>query len=156
MECSTRPQIVDIKWSEYFLAREREETRHDILYPIEQEVSTKVSKVMAFRLESKDTTAGPKLGGIEGIEAYVSSNIVKDIAIAQILAQPLYCLGFLGGVGDRTMVFIRCRNADGNGESIHFAVRYWKNHTPGCTQRQHHRRRYNVQLGKKPSTHSVF
>ena len=89
------------------MAREREETRHNILHPIEQEISAEASKVMAFRFEGKNTTGGPKLGGIEGLEADVSANVIEDIAIAQVVAQPFNCLGLFGSVGVRTMVFIR-------------------------------------------------
>src|SRR5947209_5865661 len=120
------------------MAREREETGRDILYPIEQEVSTEVSKVVALRLEGKNTTAGSKLGGIEGIKADVSANIVEDIAIMHIFAQPFYCLGLLGSVGVRTMMFIRCRDAEGDRESVDLATRDWANCAPGCTKRQHH------------------
>src|SRR6476646_5890445 len=138
------------------MTREREEAGLDIFHRIEQEVSTEVSKIVALRLEGKNTTAGSKLGGIEGIEADISANVVEDIAIAQIFAQPLYRLGFLGCVGVRTIVFIRCRDADSNGESADLAMRNWTNCAPGCTKRQHHRQRYSVQLGKEPSTHSKF
>ena len=130
------------------MARERKETRHNILHPIEQEVFAEASKVMAFRFEGKNTTGGSKLGGIECIKADVSSNVVEDIAIAQIFAQPLYCLRFLGSVGVRTMVFIRRRDADGDGEAADLTVRDWKNRTPGCTKRQHNLQRYSIQLGK--------
>jgi hypothetical protein len=138
------------------MAGEREEAWRDILYSIEQQVSTEVPEVVALRLEGKNTAAGSKLGGIEGIEADISANVVEDIAVAQIFAQPLYCFGFLGGVGVRTIVFIRCRDADSNGESADLAMRNWTNCSPGCTKRQHHRRCYSVQLGKEPSTHSKF
>lgn len=137
------------------MAREREKAGRDILHPIEQEVSTEASKVVAFRLEGKNTTGGSKLGGIEGIKADVSANVVEDIAIAQIFVQPLYCLGLLGSVGVRAMVFVRCRDANGDGEPVDIAARDWKNRTPGCTKRQHHRQRYSVQLGKEPSTHLI-
>ncbi len=120
------------------MAGEREEAGRDILYAIEQEVFTEVSKVVALGLEGKNTATGAKLGGIERVEADISTNVVEDISIAQIFAQPLYCLRFFGSVRVRTIVFIRCRDADGNRESIHFAVRYWKNHTPGRAKCQHH------------------
>jgi len=138
------------------MAGEREEAWRDILYSIEQQVSTEVPEVVAFRLEGKNTTAGPKLGGIEGVEANVSANIVKDIAIAQIFTQPLYCLGLLGSVGVCAIMFIRCRDADGDGESVNLAARDWKNCAPGRTKPQHHCPRYSVQFGKEPPAHSMF
>src|SRR6266571_3784454 len=138
------------------MVREREEAGGDILYLIEQEVSTEASKVVAFGLKSKNTTRGSKLGGIKGIESDVSANVVEDIAIPQVVAQPFNCLWLFGSVGVRTMVFIRRRDADGNRESINLAMHNWTNRTPGCTKRQHHRQRYSIQLGKEPSTHLMF
>ena len=90
------------------MAGERKEAGRDILYSIEQEVLTEVAKVVALRLEGKHTAAWSKLGGIERIEADVRPNVVEDIAIAEIFAQPLYCLGFFGSVSVRTIVFVRC------------------------------------------------
>jgi len=90
------------------MAGEREEAWRDILYSIEQQVSTEGPEVVAFRLEGKNTAAGSKLGRIERIEADIGANVVEDIAIAQVFTQPLYCLGFFGSVSIRTIVFIRC------------------------------------------------
>jgi hypothetical protein len=108
MECSTWPQIIDIKWREGLMAGEREEAGRDILYSIEEEVSAEVAKVVALRLEGKNAAAGAKLGCIKRIEADIGANVVEDIAIAQIFAQSLYCFGFLGGVSVRAIVFIWC------------------------------------------------
>src|SRR5579859_4401450 len=142
-----------MKWCEGLMIREREEAGRNIFYPIEQEVPTQASKIMAFRLEGKDTTGGSKLGGIEGIKADVSANVVEDISIAQIFAQPLYCLGLFGSVGVRTVVFVRCRDANGDGESIDLATSDGTNRTLGCTKPQHHLRGHSVQFGTEPSTH---
>src|SRR6476646_6651945 len=138
------------------MARQREEARCDIFDPIEQKVSTEASKVVAFRLESKNTTGGSKLGGIKGIESDVSANVVEDIAISQVVAQPLNCFRLFGSVGVRTMVFIRRGYANGNGESVDLATRDRTNRTLDCTKPQHHLQRHSVQFGTEPSTHLMF
>jgi hypothetical protein len=61
---------------------------------------------VVHRLEGEDAASGSELGGIQRVEADVGANVVEDIAVAEILAQPLYCLGLLGREGVGAMVLI--------------------------------------------------
>src|SRR5207302_7665724 len=143
---------MDVKRRECLIVREREEARRDVRHPIEQEVSAELPKVLALRLEGEDTAGGSELASIERVEADVGADVVEDVAIAEVLAQPLDCLGLLGRVGVGAMVLIWRGDADGDGEIVDLTTRDRKNRAPSRAKREHHVQRGDIQLGEEPST----